>query len=140
MAVTWKRVAHSLNEPPRCSKTYQAFWSQLWNKVEIKLEEAITITHVITKLKQMPRYVAWITNSQFMGINNNNNIRNKTRERSIFHTMAKFKQVGNQYWNGLTRIVTTVMHVCVMIWMLVLRCTYFILSSSFQECLVIHSI
>jgi hypothetical protein len=77
-------------------QTYQALWSQLWNKVQIKLEEAITITQVITKFKQMPRYVAWITNSQFMGINCSNNIKEKTREMLVFHTMTKFKQVGSQ--------------------------------------------
>jgi hypothetical protein len=60
---------------------------------------------VITKLEQMPRYFAWTTNSQFMGINCSNNIRDKTRERSVVHTMARFKQVGSQQWIGLTRIV-----------------------------------
>jgi hypothetical protein len=39
-------------------QTYQAFWSQLSNKVEIKFEDAITIAQVITKLEQMPRYFA----------------------------------------------------------------------------------
>jgi len=31
-----------------------------------------------------------------MGINCSNNIRDKTRERSVVHTMARFKQVGSQ--------------------------------------------
>jgi hypothetical protein len=39
-------------------QTYQAFWLQVLNKVEIKFEDAITIAQVITKLQQMPRYFA----------------------------------------------------------------------------------
>jgi hypothetical protein len=39
-------------------QTYQAFWSQVLNKVEIKFEDAITIAQVITKLQQMARYFA----------------------------------------------------------------------------------
>jgi hypothetical protein len=39
-------------------RTYQAFWSQVSNKVEIKFEDTITIAQVITKLEQMPRYFA----------------------------------------------------------------------------------
>jgi hypothetical protein len=77
-------------------QTYQDFWSQLLNKVEIKFEDTITIAQVITKLQQMPRYFASTTNSQFMGINCSNNPRDKTRERSVVHTIARFKQVGSQ--------------------------------------------